>query len=96
MATLGISCEPNTFHCGGNDAHYTMQAFLALLLLREERAGGRPDHRVPQRLRELAWAKAPLKREIRRKMDEARDLSCDAENFGGFGNLFGHDAECPA
>jgi hypothetical protein len=88
MDALGIPNEPNTFHCGGNDAYYTMQVFLALLLRREEGASGMGGGYACERLRELAWAKAPLKREVRQKMAENAE-SPDLEDFDGLGDLFG-------
>ena len=36
MNAVSIPYERNTFHCGGNDAFYTMQVFLALLIRRAE------------------------------------------------------------
>lgn len=80
--------EQNTFHCGGNDAYYAMQAFLALLLCRAGSTDFQPDHKVFQHLRELAWAKAPLKREMRDRMDEEDAKKGDLEDFDGLGDMF--------
>lgn len=88
MSAIGIPFETNTFHCGGNDAFYTMQVFLAMLVRRAEKEMadiGAMEGIVCTKLREMAWRAAPLKRDVRRMMDESRE----EEEFGGFGGLFG-------
>jgi DNA polymerase III epsilon subunit-like protein len=76
MSAVEIPCEADTFHCAGNDAFYTMQLFLALLVRSVERVqaegvGGAEGSACAQ-LRDLAWRKAPMKKEVRRMMDEKR------------------------
>ncbi|SMR45917.1 unnamed protein product [Zymoseptoria tritici ST99CH_1E4] len=91
MSAIGIPYEDNTFHCGGNDAFYTMQVFLAMLVRRaeEEMADlGGMEGSVYTKVREMAWRAAPLKRDVRRMMDESRE----EEEFGGFGGLFGEES----
>jgi hypothetical protein len=67
-----------------------MQLFLALLVRSVERVqaegGGGIEGRACTELRQLAWSKAPSKREVRRMMDEKREE--EEEEFGGFGGLF--------
>ncbi|SMR47169.1 unnamed protein product [Zymoseptoria tritici ST99CH_3D1] len=91
MNAVSIPYERNTFHCGGNDAFYTMQVFLALLIRRAEEEmpdDGGFEGSVYATLREMAWRAAPLKRDVRRMMDESRE----EEEFGGFGGLFGEES----
>lgn len=92
LNALGIPNEAHTFHCAGNDAHYTMQVLLALLVRREERAGNQAEHTAFQHFKELAWAKAPTKREVRDRLDEEAER-CNAEEFDWFGCMFDDAAD---
>ncbi|SMR51221.1 unnamed protein product [Zymoseptoria tritici ST99CH_1E4] len=96
---LQIGYEDNTFHCAGNDACYTMQAFLALMVRRADEvtritgsggaACGGPETTMYERIKELAWKKALLKREVRSRMDvEEHRADGREDEYGVFGGLF--------
>lgn len=76
-----------------------MQAFLALMVHRADGvtrktgsgavACGDPETRMYERIKELAWKKALLKREVRSRMDaEAYRKDGQEDECGVFGGMF--------